>query len=70
MLYTFGKILFPTLLHREKTLRARMRWVAGIFGLILVVGVVAVMSYTQNKSFSLKKSVKPIDVRAAEPAPR
>ncbi len=70
MLYTFGKIFFPRLLHREKTLRTRMRWVAGIFGLILVAGVIAAISYTQNKTLSFGKSVKPFDVRAAEPVPR
>jgi quinol-cytochrome oxidoreductase complex cytochrome b subunit len=48
MLFTFGKIFFPTMLHREKALRARMRWVATVFGLILVVGVAIVIGYIQK----------------------
>jgi hypothetical protein len=70
MLYTFGKILFPKLLHREKTLRARMRWVAGIFGLILIAGVIAMISLTHRMDFSSKKIPKPFTVRATEPPPR
>lgn len=70
MLYTFGKILFPKLLHREKTLRARMRWVAGIFGLIVIAGVIAMISLTHRIDFTSQKIPKPFAVHAAEPAPR
>jgi hypothetical protein len=47
-----------------------MRWVAGIFGLILVAGVITVISLTQRMDFSSKKMPKPFRVHATEPAPR
>lgn len=37
------------MLHRERELRARMRWVAIIFGVILVAGVFGVIAYVQTK---------------------
>lgn len=49
MLFTLGRIFFPTMLHRERELRARMRWVAIIFGIVLVVGVVGVIAFVQTK---------------------
>lgn len=36
------------MLHRERELRARMRWVGIIFGVILVAGVFAVIAYVQK----------------------
>jgi len=64
MLFTFGKIFFPTMLHREKALRARMRWVAAIFGLILIVGMVAVIGYIQKSRPGNAQSVKPVKLHA------
>lgn len=37
------------MLHRERELRARMRWVAIIFGVILMAGVIGVVAYVQTK---------------------
>lgn len=49
VLFTLGRIFFPTMLHRERELRARMRWVAVIFGVLLVAGVVGLSAYIQSK---------------------
>lgn len=49
VLFTLGRIFFPTMLHRERELRARMRWVAVIFGVLLVGGVIGLSAYVQSK---------------------
>lgn len=54
MLYTFGKIFFPRLIHEEKKLRARMRWVTAISGLLLVIGVVSVIYYANTSRLRLQ----------------
>ena len=64
MLFTLGKIFFPTLLHREKALRARMRWVAVIFGSILVIGVIGVIIYIQKTRPGAKnQGARPLKVQ-------
>jgi hypothetical protein len=50
------------MLHREKELRTRMRWVAVVFGLLLVVGMVALISYVQKS--------RPITVDMSQPKRR
>jgi len=66
MLFTLGKIFFPTLLHREKALRARMRWVAAIFGFILIAGVIAVIGYIQKtRPGASNQGTRPIKVHTA-----
>jgi general stress protein CsbA len=62
VLFTLGKVFFPTMLHREKELRTRMRWVAVVFGLLLVVGMVALISYVQKS--------RPITVDMSQPKRR
>jgi len=37
------------MIHREKELRARMRWVVVVSGLILMAVVVGVLTYTQRQ---------------------
>jgi uncharacterized membrane protein YczE len=49
VLFTLGRIFFPTMLHRERELRARMRWVAIIFGVLLIAGVIGLSAYVQSK---------------------
>jgi hypothetical protein len=58
MLYTFGKILFPKMLHREKALRARMRWVAGILGFVVLVLVVTVIVRLNDPRIAYRKDIK------------
>lgn len=54
------------MLHREKALRARMRWVAVIFGLALVVGVIAVIGYIQKTRPGAKnQGTRPLKVHIA-----
>lgn len=64
MLYTFGKLFFPTMLHREKELRARMRWVAIIFGMILVTGVIALIGYVHSTRPQTDQPMKPIQTKS------
>ena len=47
MIYTFGRIFFPRLIHEEKKLRARLRALA-IGGAILLVVGVGVVAYCLN----------------------
>lgn len=63
MLFTIGKIFFPRLLHRERELRTRMRWMAVSFGLILVVGVVAVIGYVHKTRLHTRQIVTPVSAR-------
>jgi hypothetical protein len=49
MLYTLGRLFFPRMIHREKELRARMRWVAIVSGLVLVVVIGSVIVYLQQR---------------------
>jgi len=65
VLYTLGKILFPKLLHREKTLRSRMRWVLGISGALLILAVIVLISFIQNPRLTFKKHGKTLPVHAA-----
>lgn len=48
------------MLHREKALRARMRWVAIVFGLMLIAMVVGVVEYVQRSRPSQAEVIKPI----------
>lgn len=67
MEYILGKIFFPMLMHQEKKLRARMRLLAIVCGLILVTGVAGLMwrlSKTQSRS-SVKE--KPAKVQNVQP---
>jgi hypothetical protein len=59
MLYTFGRILFPSLLNQEKKLRTRMRWVAVIAGVILAVGIVGLLYGVQQSRAGNVQMTKP-----------
>jgi apolipoprotein N-acyltransferase len=63
MLYTFGRILFPSLLNQEKKLRARMRWVTVIASVILVGGVVGLCCWMQQARTEGVKVIKPHTTR-------
>jgi|GEM_PF-4571282 len=63
MLFTLGKIFFPTMLHREKELRARMRIIAIVFGVLLVGGVVAVISYVNHSRPQVGQALQPIKTK-------
>lgn len=43
---------------------------AGIFGLIVIAGVIAMVSLTHRMDFTSQKIPKPFTVHATEPAPR
>ncbi len=63
MLFTLGKIFFPTMLHRERELRAKMRWIAICFGVVLIGGIVALMSYVHQTRPQIERAAKPLQVQ-------
>jgi hypothetical protein len=66
MLYTFGRIFFPRMIHEEKKLRTRMKLVAVGGGLIVVVGVSGLMLYLYSRSHS-PALTKPLKTQSASP---
>lgn len=61
MLYALGRVFFPMMIHREKALRARMRWLAIVMGLILVVAVAVLVWRVQQRQSGghYEKPLKP-----------
>lgn len=55
------------MLHRERELRARMRWVAVGFGLILMVGVICVIGYVQKSRPGSSDVAKPLRSKTSVP---
>jgi hypothetical protein len=55
------------MLHRERELRARMRWVAIGFGLILVVGIVCTIGYVQKTRPGSSDAAKPLRSKTSAP---
>jgi len=68
MLYTLGRIFFPRMIHQEKKLRARMKLVAVVCGLILAVGVSVLVVHLHQTRTRSEKAVKPFKPFSAEPA--
>ncbi len=66
MLYTFGRLFFPRMIHQEQKLRARMKLVAVIGGLILVAGISGLMLYLYSRSHS-PTLTKPLKSQSASP---
>jgi len=67
MIFTLGRIFFPTLLHREKELRNRMRWIAIFFALALVAGVVGLIAYLQSTRLRPEGTTKPLRPHSSQP---
>jgi hypothetical protein len=68
MLYTFGRLFFPRLIHQEKKLRERMHLVAVVSGLILVVGVSVLLLYLNHTRPRSPIILKPSKTQSPQPA--
>jgi hypothetical protein len=61
MLYTLGRVFFPMMIHREKALRVRMRWLAVGSGLILMLVVGAVFWRVQQQRPGSSHQERPLE---------
>ncbi len=68
MLYTLGKVFFPMMIHQEKKLRARMRVLAVVCGVILVTGTVVLMCRLNKSRLKWNPTAKPLPGEVAKPA--
>lgn len=60
MLFQIGRLLFPELINRPRTMRARMLTIFVGLGLVLVLGVAGVVVKVSGKAGALPVSSKPI----------
>ncbi len=68
MLYTFGRLFFPTMIHQEKKLRARMILVSAISGLVLAVGISVLLVHVYQTRRHSEKTFKPPKSQTVSPA--
>lgn len=60
MLFQIGRLLFPELINRPRTMRLRMLTIFVGLGLVLVIGVVGVMVKASRNAGTAPVSAKPI----------
>lgn len=68
MLYIFGRLFFPNMIHQEKKLRARMKLVAVVCGLILAAGISVLLIHVNQSRTRSEKFVKPFKAQHVSPA--
>jgi len=67
MIYVFGRLFFPTLINQEKKLRARMKLVVVVCGLILVTGVGVLLVHLNQSRTRSENFVKPFKAQNVPP---
>lgn len=68
MIYIFGRLFFPNLLHSERRLRTRIKLVAVVCGLLLMTAVVVLVVRLNHSRILSGKFVTPSKQQFTPPA--